>query len=434
MLKKRWPRGLVLWGLVLLCLLAGGYSLTRQLAALPDEIYLIGGGSRVLDVGLPMSMTLQDTVEESGEPSGITVNGNPVSQGGSVRSALEVTGSTEGQASVELKLFGMIPIKEMRIISVPQKVLVPGGQSIGVMLHTRGALVVGLMDISRENGEKVGPAKQAGLRAGDILLEYDGVEIQNAAHLSSLVEARGAGEVPIVILRNQVRLELRISPTQDGGSGEYKLGAWLRDSTLGVGTLTFYDPESGHFAGLGHAITDFDTGEILTVREGTIVQSNILDVVKGRAGEPGELKGNFSSSSKTLGSIVKNTDYGIYGDAEEALSNPCYAYLEAADRSEVKTGKASVLCTVDGGGVREYSCQIIKIYAQETQAQRSFILEIDDEALLEKTGGIVQGMSGSPILQNGKLIGAVTHVFIDNPKRGYGVYLDWMLKDMGELD
>ena len=131
---------------------------------------------------------------------------------------------------------------------------------------------------------------------------------------------------------------------------------------------------------------------------------------------------------------MKNTDYGIYGDAEEALSNPCYAYLEAADRSEVKTGKASVLCTVDGGGVREYSCQIIKIYAQETQAQRSFILEIDDEALLEKTGGIVQGMSGSPILQNGKLIGAVTHVFIDNPKRGYGVYLDWMLKDMGELD
>ena len=193
-------------------------------------------------------------------------------------------------------------------------------------------------------------------------------------------------------------------------------------------------PESGHLAGLGHAITDFDTGEILTVKDGTIVESQIIDVVKGEAGTPGELKGSFTDNAKALGSIERNTEYGIYGNAETELHNALYTYLEAADRSEVELGKATLLCTVDGNGVKEYSCQIIKVYDQGTQSQRSFIIEIDDAALLEKTGGIVQGMSGSPIIQNGKLIGAVTHVFIDNPKRGYGVYVDWMLQDMNEME
>lgn len=433
MFRKKGIRRAILYGLlaVLLAVVIGGA--VQQLSSLPDEIYLIGNHSRTLDVGLPMSMTLKAALDETNPE--ITVNGTLVSEGeGNWGSALEIASSEEGNAEVQLKLFGVIPIKNIRITSVEKKVLIPGGQSIGVMLHTKGALIVGLMDISRENGEKCNPAKKAGLQTGDIILEYDGIEIENAAHLSQLVGEYGEKKVSVVILRDQIRLELQIQPQMDIQSKTYKLGAWLRDSTVGVGTLTFYDPESGHLAGLGHAITDFDTGEILTVKDGTIVESGIIDVVKGEAGVPGELKGSFTDNAKELGNIERNTEYGIYGSAEAELQNEIYTYLEAADRSEVELGEATLLCTVDGNGVKEYSCQIIKVYDQGTQAQRSFIIEIDDAVLLEKTGGIVQGMSGSPIIQNGKLIGAVTHVFIDNPKRGYGVYVDWMLQDMSEME
>lgn len=433
MFRKKGKRKAILYGLLIVFAATFIGGAVRQLSLLPDEIYLIGNHSRTLDVGLPMSMTLKDALNENNNPE-ITVNGTLVSEELNLGSALEIASSEEGSAEVQLKLFGVIPIKDIRITSVEKKVLIPGGQSIGVMLHTRGALVVGLMDISRENGEKCNPAKKAGLQTGDIILEYDGIEIENAAHLSQLVGEYGEKKVSLVILRDQIRLELQIQPEMDIQTKSYKLGAWLRDSTVGVGTLTFYDPESGHLAGLGHAITDFDTGEILTVKDGTIVESQIIDVVKGEAGTPGELKGSFTDAANALGSIERNTEYGIYGNAETELHNALYTYLEAADRSEVELGKATLLCTVDGNGVKEYSCQIIKVYDQGTQSQRSFIIEIDDAALLEKTGGIVQGMSGSPIIQNGKLIGAVTHVFIDNPKRGYGVYVDWMLQDMNEME
>jgi stage IV sporulation protein B len=433
MFRKKGKRKAILYGLLIVLAATFIGGAVRQLSLLPDEIYLIGNHSRTLDVGLPMSMTLKDALNEKNNPE-ITVNGTLVSEELNLGSALEIASSEEGSAEVQLKLFGVIPIKDIRITSVEKKVLIPGGQSIGVMLHTRGALVVGLMDISRENGEKCNPAKKAGLQTGDIILEYDGIEIENAAHLSQLVGEYGEKKVSLVILRDQIRLELQIQPEMDIQTKSYKLGAWLRDSTVGVGTLTFYDPESGHLAGLGHAITDFDTGEILTVKDGTIVESQIIDVVKGEAGTPGELKGSFTDNAKALGSIERNTEYGIYGNAETELHNALYTYLEAADRSEVELGKATLLCTVDGNGVKEYSCQIIKVYDQGAQSQRSFIIEIDDAALLEKTGGIVQGMSGSPIIQNGKLIGAVTHVFIDNPKRGYGVYVDWMLQDMNEME
>ena len=436
MLRKKSFRKVFLFGMILTFLGIAAFGVGSQIASIPDEIYLIGNSSRVLDVGLPMSMTLSQAIEEQEQQNPeITVNGNLVSEEKhNIGSALEISSEQEGSANVQLNLFGIIPIKDIKITSVDQKILIPGGQSIGVMLHTKGALVVGLMDISRENGEKSNPAATAGLCVGDIIVEYDGIVINDASHLSQLIEEYKGKEVAIVVLRDQVRVELAVKPELDAQTNTYKLGAWLRDSTVGVGTLTFYDPESGRLAGLGHAITDFDTGEILAVKEGNIVESKIVGVIKGEAGSPGELKGSFDYGTKTLGSIEKNTEYGIYGNAEKELQNELYTYLEAADRSEVELGKASILCTIDEDGVAEYSCQIIKIYDQDTQAQRSFILEIDDPVLLEKTGGIVQGMSGSPIIQNGKLIGAVTHVFIDNPKRGYGVYIDWMLKDMSEME
>ena len=198
-----------------------------------------------------------------------------------------------------------------------------------------------------------------------------------------------------------------------------------------MGTLTFYDPASKKFAGLGHAITDVDTGKLLTVKDGEIVESEILEVVKGEEGEPGELRGSFGSNDEVIGYIKKNTDYGLYGNAAGELENKLYHNaIPAAKRDEVKVGDATLLCTLDDSGVKEYSCQIVKVTPQNSPAQKSFIVKIDDEELLGITGGIVQGMSGSPVIQDGKLIGAVTHVFVNDPTQGYGIYLDWMLNEM----
>ena len=204
----------------------------------------------------------------------------------------------------------------------------------------------------------------------------------------------------------------------------------MRDSTLGVGTLTFYDPASGKFAGLGHAITDVDTGKLLTVKDGEIVKSDILEVVKGEEGEPGELRGSFGQNDEVIGTISKNTEYGLYGNTQKQMQNGIYGALPAAKRDEVKVGEATLLCTLDDSGVKEYSCKIVKVNSQDSPEQKSFVVQIDDERLLETTGGIVQGMSGSPVIQNGKIVGAVTHVFINDPTQGYGIYLDWMLSEM----
>ena len=211
MFRKKGKRKAILYGLLIVLAATFIGGAVRQLSLLPDEIYLIGNHSRTLDVGLPMSMTLKDALNEKNNPE-ITVNGTLVSEELNLGSALEIASSEEGSAEVQLKLFGVIPIKDIRITSVEKKVLIPGGQSIGVMLHTRGALVVGLMDISRENGEKCNPAKKAGLQTGDIILEYDGIEIENAAHLSQLVGEYGEKKVSLVILRDQIRLELQIQP------------------------------------------------------------------------------------------------------------------------------------------------------------------------------------------------------------------------------
>ncbi|MEI6100486.1 MAG: SpoIVB peptidase, partial [Eubacteriales bacterium] len=210
----------------------------------------------------------------------------------------------------------------------------------------------------------------------------------------------------------------------------YRLGVWVRDSTAGVGTLTFYDQETGGYGGLGHAITDLDTGEELSVREGEIISSNIIDVVRGQAGMPGELKGYFNANNG-IGSILKNSEFGIYGLCYNKITNPLYPDgIYVAKQSEVHEGPAKLLSTVDDKGVKAYDCTISNVVLQNEPTQKSFLITITDPELLKKTGGIVQGMSGSPVIQDGKLIGAVTHVFVNDPTKGYGIYIEWMLDEL----
>ncbi len=410
-----------------------GVMVVAGVSNLPDEIYLIGGNSRTLDVELPFGLSIRNgTKNDVQSISAIKLNGTSLSEEAvyQLDTPIIISSDAEATASVSVDLFGLITIKNIKITAVDEVFLVPGGQCIGVMLHTKGALVVGSMDFLNENGDYVNPAAQADLRAGDIIEEYNGIVIDDAEHLSELVNSSEKQTDILKIKRDDEYLEIEITPAKDASDGLYKLGVWVRDSTIGVGTLTYYDPVSGNFAGLGHAITDMDTGELLVVKEGTIVESQIIEIVKGEAGEPGEIRGYFNSTDKTIGTIYMNTEHGIYGKASEAIESDLFEALPVADRSEVTVGEATILCTLDNTGVHAYSCKIVKVNTQNLPAQKSFVIEVDDEDLLKKTGGIVQGMSGSPIIQNGKIIGAVTHVFVDDPAMGYGVYIDWMLNDM----
>lgn len=410
-----------IFGVVLsLLVVAINYSTpVQQLTSLPDALVLREGQEVRLAWGLPLKvrMNQQDAaVLSSGDETLSDV----------ARTDVELAAVNAGQAQVQLSLFGSWPFKNVDVQVQDQKILVPGGQAIGVALHTSGVLVVGTSDLS---GGASNPAKKAGLKPGDLICSIGGQEIQSAEHLAEVVNKLGNATVEVVVTRTGKQVHLNVSPVVDAIDGKYRLGVWVRDSTAGVGTLSFYDPDSGYFGALGHAITDVDTGEFLTVREGNVMHAHIVDVLKGQRGEPGELKGSFLKEGETFGNILLNNQFGIYGKSDEAVVNPLYPNgLPVGSRSNVHEGKASILSTVDGDTIKEYDVEITRCVSQGSASQKGMILRVTDPELLETTGGIVQGMSGSPILQDGYIIGAVTHVYVNDPTQGYGMYIEWMLE------
>ena len=393
----------------------------QQFSSLPNEIYLRKGASRTIELGLPVEADV-------GSTGVVSLSGQTLEEATGQRS-ITIQSVDSGETTISLSLFGL-PVKTVRVNVSDDVMVIPGGQSIGVTLYTKGALVVGITGIQMEGGEIVNPARTAGMLPGDVILSINGTEVQDADHVAELVQDND-GELTIVVERDNRELTLKVTPVVDYSDGKKRLGLWVRDSTAGVGTLTFIMPDSKWFAGLGHAICDIDTGSILTVREGEIFFSEVIQVNKGENGVPGEIKGYFSSASGTMGLIEQNTEFGIYGPLYEdvdmsAFSNP----IPVASRDEVELGPATILATVDSEGVKEFACEIIKLTPQSSADQKGIVLRITDEELLAQTGGIVQGMSGSPIIQNGKLVGAVTHVFVNNPTKGYGLYADWMLSQI----
>lgn len=321
-----------------------------------------------------------------------------------------------------------IDIKNIEVYILPEKKVTPGGMCIGVSLYTKGVIVAGNSDITCGEGKKVNPALEAGLFDGDIIKKVNGELLQNARQLGRIVDESKNKALKLLVQRNAQEIEIAITPAYDIYEKKYRLGLWLRDSTAGIGTITYADNVNKKYAALGHAIADPDTGTILPVGSGEIVECTINDIVKGKKGIPGELKGSFRLNSPAYGSITANTDYGLYGELYSEILNKLYPNgVELASRNSVKEGKATILTTVDGGGLQEYEINIVKANKQDVRASKSMVIEVTDQRLLQKTGGIVQGMSGSPILQNGRLIGAVTHVLISNPQKGYGLYIDWML-------
>ena len=355
---------------------------------------------------------------------GLTLDGDAVSVTSSGDETLaEVTSQSCGTSEMWLSILG-IPLKKVQVEVSPEKRLIPGGMPLGVAMRTEGVLIVGI----GEAAEGVAPAKDAGLQAGDVIVTVGGEAVTTAESLTSLLNKSGGKPVPIAYQRAGEQRTCLLTPHKDESTGAVRLGAWVRDSTAGVGTMSFYDPDTGRYAALGHAITDGDTGAVLTVSEGQVLRADIVAVQKGQKGAPGELKGSFLREGQRLGDIRRNSILGIYGALDKPAANPLYPDgLPIGLRSGVHTGKATILSSVDGTGVHEYAIEITRVNPQSVPAPKSMVIRVTDERLLEATGGIVQGMSGSPIIQDGRLIGAVTHVFVSDPTQGYGLYVDWML-------
>ena len=299
--------------------------------------------------------------------------------------------------------------------------VIPLGTVFGIKLFTDGVIVASLSDVPVSNGFRC-PAKESGIKAGDYILSVNGESVSGNALLAEKIGESGGGEIRFEVKREDKVFETTVTPVFSEDS--FKTGMWIRDSAAGIGTVTFYNPESGVFAGLGHGICDADTSSIMTLKSGEPAEIALCGIIPGKPHHPGQLQGFFSSETP-LGSLLENNETGIYGSLENI---PQGELTPVANRGELTKGDCTILSTLDENGPQSFDAKIIEInpLAQNT---RNFVVEITDEYLISKTGGIVQGMSGSPILQNGKLVGAVTHVFIENPKLGYGIYAETMLEN-----
>lgn len=308
-----------------------------------------------------------------------------------------------------------------------ERQLIPLGRAVGIKLFASGVMVVDLSPVTGE-GRSQSPAKSCGLKEGDVICQINGEDIRSTEHFQELLQANDGGELTLQVRRGDKRLALQTAAIRCD-DGVWRLGAWIRDSMAGIGTMTYYDPESGTYGALGHGITDVDTALLMPLSSGSITEATVKAVKKGERGSPGELKGDFSGS-QDVGTVAANTDGGIFGTIQSGTALTDGEAVPVAQADEVRTGAATILSNVSGDETEEYQVEIMKIYP-ESQATRNLLIRVTDSRLLEKTGGIVQGMSGSPILQDGRLVGAVTHVLVNDPTQGYGILMENMLKAAG---
>ena len=300
--------------------------------------------------------------------------------------------------------------------------LYPGGMAFGVQMKTDGALVVGFSEVETDNGS-VSPAEDAGFMVRDVIRSVNEKPVRESIDVTRAIENSDGREIIFDVLRAEKDVKIKLSPVMSQSDGKYKVGMWLRDSTAGIGTVTYINPEDNSFGGLGHGICDADTGVLMPMRVGRVSRVTVSSVKKGKSGAPGELKGWFHSG--TVGELYKNTEKGVFGRLDREYENNKSTLLPTARLSEIETGDATIICTVDGNTPCEYKIKIVSV--DEKSPTKNFSIELVDQALISITGGIVQGMSGSPIIQNGKLVGAVTHVLVNDPTTGYGIFIENML-------
>lgn len=333
----------------------------------------------------------------------------------------------ESIVDVRVNLFKAIPVKNSRLKFQKRRYVVPSGKIFGLRIYTTGVIVVSTDKVDSQNGTCF-PAQEAGIMKGDIIIGMNSLEIKDHTQVAQLISNCGGEAIKVVFVRGEQTFETYFTPVYSPSQEKYVGGLWIRDSAAGIGTMTFYEKSTGAYGGLGHAVCDIDTGEILPLSEGDVVEAEISSCRKGRSGEAGELCGSFSGNA--FGELYANTASGVFGVLGSVDGNE--TEIPMAIKSEVKTGKAKIIATVDKNGPEYYDIEIERIYS-DNAANRNMTIKITDKNLLEKTGGIVQGMSGSPIIQNNRLVGAVTHVFINEPSRGYGIFAENMLEKCDEI-
>jgi len=400
----------------------------RDLSSFPRELRIMEGSLEQLRVSMPVMGTLVNS-----NPDILHVNGTEAREVSvDLSKPMSVEPRRAGEANLQVK-WRNIPLKSVKVNVLPDLRLYPGGQSIGVKLQTAGVLVVG-HHLVNNGKEKVSPGEQAGINVGDMIVKINDMYINDMNEVKKLINEAGKKNtaVQLLVVRGKEKLTLMLHPVRDQKDDEYRMGLYIRDSAAGVGTLTFFDPNTKAYGALGHVISDVDTGQAIVVGDGQIVQASVTSIEKGQSGNPGEKFARFYNESEVLGNITKNTQFGIFGKMKEAPKRSYYNEpMPIALAEQVEEGPAKILTVVNGQKVEEFDIEIANVVKQHFPATKGMIIKVTDKRLLDKTGGIVQGMSGSPIIQKGKIVGAVTHVFVNDPTSGYGCYIEWMLQDAG---
>jgi stage IV sporulation protein B len=381
-------------GVVAFMMLGAGLVFEKEL---PDKYNVVEGKSLVFPDGLPVVATAEDSV----------------AAGSNLRAGL--------QYKSDLRLFGVIQIKSVNVNVVKTSYAVPGGEVFGVKLYTEGVMVIGMTDVDTATGPH-NPAYDAGIRKGDILIAIDGKSVNSNAEVGSAFTQSGGKELTVSVKRGATGFEVKVKPAFSDSEKAYKAGMWVRDSTAGIGTVTYYNPDNGVFGGLGHAVCDVDTGEILPLLSGEAVKADLNNIVKGSKGRTGELEGTLEDTP--VGSLLLNNQTGVFGVLSGSV--PTQKSIPVAMCQQVHAGAATIVSTIDDSGPHSYSVKIESVNYDDKAPTKNMTIRITDPTLISKTGGIVQGMSGSPIIQDGYLVGALTHVFVSDPLRGYGIFAENM--------
>lgn len=333
--------------------------------------------------------------------------------------------SQNGSYQIRCKWLGVLPLKTIKVHTVEKQEVLVSGSPVGIYMETKGVLVIDSGEITDREGIRRTPAEHI-IQSGDYICEIDGKVLTGKRQLMQLVRENQGEPMELQVIRHQETIKLEMTPVETE-DGSYKLGIWVRDNIQGIGTLTYVEPD-GTFGALGHGISDTDTGERLEISDGDLYRADILSIRKGTAGTPGELRGviNYREENR-IGTICGNSQYGIRGQMEPGKYTESMKKIPTGLKQEIQTGKAEIRCDI-GDGIQEYQCEILEIDSNARDTNKCFVLRITDDDLLSRTGGIVQGMSGSPVLQNGKLIGAITHVFVNDPTKGYGIFIENMME------
>ena len=377
-----------------ICTISGYYAVS-----LPDSYFVEKGGNFEISSAFPINVCDTDAV-----PS--------------------MANADDFGRTVSLRLFGIVPVKEVQVKPVDRIMLIPGGEPFGIKLLMEGVMIVGTGKVKTRSGMEC-PAEECGLEKGDIILSADGSLIGSNADIQRIVSDSEGKALDIVYIHGNTRRKTTLTPAVSENDNSYKAGLWVRDSTAGIGTVTFTEPSTNRFGGLGHPVCDNDTGETIPISGGEMTGVRITDVIKGESGVPGELHGNFCGGLSS-GVIYKNNSCGVFGERFEPL--PCAQAIPMALKQEVHEGEAVIRATTDSGSPKDYTVEIEEI-DWDNEEYKNMLIHVTDEELLRKTGGIVQGMSGSPIIQDGKLAGAVTHVLVNDPERGFGIFCENMYRE-----